>query len=238
MTATASTTTGVAAPATDPTAGFRRVVTAVTMPVAGIGLLLSDVTYAWATRDGGDDSTGAHALALYGAHPGLVEVATAGVLVGVLALVPAALGILRLVRPAAPRTGLWGAALLVAGYVCWVWVSGSNLLVTQLGIDGVDAAASVDRAQQDYAMGPPAFILFVIGNIVGTAVLGVAVLRTRALPKAAGIGLLAWPVSHVIGIAVGSEWFEVAGATLEVAALTMLAASTLRLPTPTWAARG
>lgn len=225
------------AAATDRSVGFRRRATAVAMVVGAAGPLVANTAYAWATRAGGDDSTGANTLALYSAHATAVEIATVAVLVGVMFLVPGLLGVLRLVRTSTPRLGLTAVVLMVAGYVAYVSMNGANLLDTALGQRGLDAADAIEAAQTAPASAPFGLV-FIVGNLLGTLLLAVAVLRTRALPRLAGVGLLAWPVLHVAGLVAGTEWFEVAGAALQLVGLAVLATVASRLTDDEWVARG
>jgi hypothetical protein len=59
------------------------------------------------------------------------------------------------------------------------------------------------------------FLLFVLGNLVGTFLLGLALLRSHAVPAWAAAAVMAWPPLHITGLIVGSEWFEVTGAALQ-----------------------
>ena len=82
------------------------------------------------------------------------------------------------------------------------------------------------------------FGLFVLGNLVGTLVLAIGLLRSRAAPSWAAIGIGLWPVLHVIGlIFFGNEVPQVVGAVLQAVGFAgcavTLAGRSLRLPRPT-----
>lgn len=78
-----------------------------------------------------------------------------------------------------------------------------------------------------------------LGNLVGTSLLGLVVLLSRRLPWYAGALILGWPVGHSINVFLGGgEWFAVAGGGLEVVGLTILAAIAVRTPGSSWAAHG
>lgn len=72
------------------------------------------------------------------------------------------------------------------------------------------------------------FALFVVGNVAGTFLLGLALLRSHAVAAWAAIAVMAWPVLHIIGVAAGTEWFEVAGAALQAAGLAAAGVGVLR----------
>ncbi|MEV7804002.1 hypothetical protein AB0O28_13720 [Microbispora sp. NPDC088329] len=199
---------------------------------APLGFVVANATYAWATRHGGSDATGAQALALTAAHPGEMRLATVAAMLGSLLMVPAVLGARRLIGDRSSRLGFLGATLMAAGYICYFAVAFSGITATVMVERGgplADYAAVLDGAQSD----PSAvwvFLLFVLGNLVGTLLLGLALLRARVVPLWAAVAIMAWPPLHVIGLVAGTEWFEVAGALtqaagLAVAGLRLLAAS-------------
>jgi hypothetical protein len=198
------------------TDALRRRGGAVALLVAPWGFVVANGLYAWATRHGGSDETGAEALALTTGNVGLFRAAFVAAMLGCLLLVPAVLAAMRLVRARAPRLGLAGGSLMIAGYVCYFGIiAGSYATIAMVRIGGpVDVFARVIDAAQDDPTFIWVFLVFVLGNIVGTALFGLALLRSRTVPRWAAIGVLAWPPLHIVGLAAGSEWFEVAGATL------------------------
>ena len=72
------------------------------------------------------------------------------------------------------------------------------------------------------------FLLFVVGDLVGTLLVGVALLRNRTVPTWAAVGVLLWPPLHVVGLVVGSEWFEVVGASLQAVGMVAAGVTLLR----------
>ena len=60
-------------------------------------------------------------------------------------------------------------------------------------------AEALDAAQGEVA-GIAVFVLFALGNIVGTLLLAIGLLRSRAVPPWAAFGILLWPVLHVVGL--------------------------------------
>ncbi|MEU6407315.1 hypothetical protein [Microbispora sp. NPDC046933] len=187
------------------------------------GFVVANAAYAWATRGGGSDATGAEALALAAAHPGETRLATVAAMLGSLLMVPAVLGARRLLAGRSSRLGFLGATLMAGGYICYFAIAFSGITVDVMARRGgplADYAAVVDGAQSD----PSAvwvFLLFVLGNLVGTLLLGLALLRARVVPLSAAAGIMAWPPLHVIGLVAGTEWFEVAGALTQTAGLAV-----------------
>ncbi len=182
------------------------------------GFLIANLGYAWATRNGGSDQNGVETLALAASHPGLMRAAVLAALLGCLLVIPAALGGMRLTRSRSPRLGIVGGSLMIAGYVCYFGVnttSSDAFAMVEIGGNTEIFAKVLDTSQSD-AWGMWIFLLFVAGNLIGTAIFGAGMLVSRAIPLWAGIGVLAWPVLHVVGLVAGAEWFEVSGAALQM----------------------
>ncbi|MEN3540190.1 hypothetical protein AAH991_34115 [Microbispora sp. ZYX-F-249] len=193
------------------------------------GFVAANGAYAWATRAGGDDSTGANTLALVAAHPGLYRLSTVAAMLGSLLMVPAMLGARRLIGDRSRRLGALGATLVAAGYMCYFAVAFAgitDIVMAEGGGRAADYAAVIDGTQSE-PIGIWVFLLFALGNLVGTLLLGLALLRARVVPLWAAAGVIAWPPLHVIGLVAGTEWFEVAGAITQAAGLAVTGARLL-----------
>ncbi|MFJ2032429.1 hypothetical protein [Streptosporangium sp. NPDC087985] len=222
--------TGSPAPADPPVR--RSVPLALALFTAPWGFVAANGAYAWATRAGGDDSTGAGALALAAAHPGLDRFATVAAMLASLLMVPAVLGVTRLLAGRSPRLGAIGAALTGAGYICYFGINCSGFITVAMAEHAgptADYAAVLDSSQSDPSV-LWVFLLFVLGNLVGTLLLGLALLRSHAIPLWAGAMVIAWPVLHVTGLIAGSEWFEVTGAVLQAVGLAVAGLRLLASP--------
>ena len=228
----------------EPTAGFRRRAAALALPLAFAVQLVCNTLYAWVSTTSGMTDTGAaaDALALYGAFPDEAIAACTLAMVGsMLALLglPAAL---RVFRPARPRLALWAVGLMMTGYLCYFGINFTGFDTVALAVGGVDAAAALDTSPATlWAL--PFFLLFVIGNLLGTLLLGFTVVlaprkRDVGVPWWAGLLIAGWPVGHIINIVVGNEWFAVAGGALEIVGLAYVAAAVLRLSDREWIRRG
>jgi hypothetical protein len=199
-----------------PTSGLRRVGLVLAMVLAPWGFVITNVAYALAIRDGGNEDTSVDALALYAAHPDLVRLAVVAGSIGCLLLVPAVLGVFRLAPTS--RLVLIGGSMMIAGYACYLAILHSSLTTLAMAQQaGSDAAfAAVLDASQAEVWGTVTFGTFALGNLVGTALLSIGLLRSRAVPVWAALGVLAWPPLHVIGLVFfGNEVPQVIGAVLQ-----------------------
>ena len=230
MTATAQANVAAAvAPAAPRTIGIRRVGCALAMVLAPWGFFTANTAYALAIRDGGNEDTGADTLALWGAHDLLAHVATLGGMLGCLLIVPAVMGAFRLAPTS--RLALIGGSLMVAGYVCYFGVLASGFSIMAMAATdpaSADFAAVIDNSQAD-AWGVWVFLLFVVGNLIGTILFASGLLRSRRVPTWAALGIMSWPPLHVIGLVFfGNEVPQVIGAVLQAVGFAGCAVALLR----------
>lgn len=234
---------------TDPTVGFRRVAAALALPLGFVLQLASNTIYAIVSSESGLSDTGAAAetLEFYARYPDAFRAASLLAMVGVLVIVSGLPAAVRVLRPWKPRLALWAVVLMTAGYICYFGIVATNfgtlaLAETDGGPHDPRAVSVLEASGSPLLM--PFFLLFVIGNIVGTALLALAVVlasrRSDAPVRAwAGFAVLGWPVGHILNVFVGlGEWFAVAGGALEVVGLCALTAVALRTTNALWAARG
>ena len=119
MTAVEQTTKqAVAQPATS--GRVRRVGGALALVLAPWGFVIANASYAWMIRNGGSDETGAEALALAAAGPGILRLGLVAGMIGCLLIIPAVMTALRLVPRS--RLAFAGGSLMIAGYVCYFGV--------------------------------------------------------------------------------------------------------------------
>jgi hypothetical protein len=173
--------------------------------------------WAIAQADGARDETGADSLAAATAHPTLVHSVILFGLLGALLMIPAALGAARLAGQGAAKLSFIAGTLVAAGYACYFAVllpDLTTLAMVRVGGPMADFARVLDARQED-ATGAWVFLLFVVGNILGTFLLGLALWRSRSTARWAAVAIMVWPPMHIIGLVAGVEWFEVAGAAVQ-----------------------
>jgi hypothetical protein len=203
----------------------RQVGQAAALFVAPWFFVAANAADAWTTRHGGNDETAKGAIELSAAHPEVDKWASLAAMIGCLLLIPATLGAMSLVRQGAARLGLIGGVLVITGYVCYFGLVFQGFATIALAEHGGATADHV--AVQDLTMNQPFFVVtaltFVVGNIVGTFLLALALLRARAIPRAAGLAIMAWPILHLLG----GSWGEVVGAAVEAVGLAVVGARLL-----------
>ena len=159
----------------------RRAGTVAAMLLAPWGFVVANAGYAWVQHHGGSDETGEAALAMYATYPQLGRVAITAVLIGSLLMVPAVLGAMALARRS--WTAFIGGVLVVGGYVCYFGVVLTNVLYLVMAQRGGPVAdyAAVIEASESQTWTAWVFGLFVLGNLVGTLLLGLGLLRSRSV---------------------------------------------------------
>lgn len=199
-------------PSTSAVLGKR--MTAAALVLAPLLIAVSDAGYALATRDGGSDATGAESVVLMQGHPELIMLSTQTALAACLLMVPAAFAAGNLASRRSPKLAISGGWLMGLGYIAYFGVVATMLLQLATVAQGkaLDSFATAMDAAQSGPGSVWIFLLFVVGNMLGTALLGTALLRAKAIPAWAAWPIIAWPAFHITGLVAGIEWFEVAGA--------------------------
>jgi hypothetical protein len=150
-------------------------------------------------------------------------------MIGCLLIIPAVLTALGLAWRS--RLAFVGGSLMIAGYVCYFGVLLSNMIIIAMAERGgplADYAAVIDSSQSDVSTGW-VFPIFILGNLLGTLIFAIGLLRSRTVPLWAAISIMLWPPLHVAGLFLGGEVLEVVGAVLQTIGFGV-AAAVLRRP--------
>ena len=201
---------------------------ALALVLAPWGFVIANASYAWMIRNGGNDETGAGALALAASGPDLLRLGIVAGMVGCLLIIPAVLTAFR-VAPGS-RLAFVGGSLMIAGYVCYFGVLLSNMVIITMAQRGgplADYAAVIDASQSDASTGW-VFPIFIVGNLLGTLLFAIGLLRSRTVPIWAAILIMLWPPLHIAGLFLGGEVLEVIGAVLQAIGFAGVAAALLR----------
>jgi hypothetical protein len=225
----AAPTQGVVQP--DTPGRVRRLGGALALVLAPWAFVVANLSYAWMIRNGGSDEPGAAALALAATGPGILRLGVVAGMVGCLLIIPAVLTALSLARRS--RLAFVSGSLMIAGYVCYFGVLLSNMIIIAMAERGgplVDYAAVIDASQSDSSIAW-VFPIFIVGNLLGTLLFAIGMLRSRTVPIWSAILIMLWPVLHVSGLFLGGgEVLEVIGAVLQAIGFAGVAASVLRHP--------
>jgi hypothetical protein len=212
----------------DASGRLRRLGGALVLVLAPWGFVIANASYAWMIRNGGSDSTGAEALALAATGPDVLRLAVVAGMIGSLLVIPAVVTALSHARRS--RLAFVGGSMMIAGYVCYFGVLLSNTMIIAMAERGgplADYAALIDADQGD-PWTAWVFPIFVLGNLLGTLLFAIGLLRSGAVPAWSAILIMLWPPLHVIGLIIGGEVLEVLGAVLQATGFAGIAAAVLR----------
>jgi hypothetical protein len=210
------------------TARVRRLGGTLALVLAPWGFAMTNACYAWMIRNGGGDETGADALALAAANPDLVRLLLVAGMFGCLLIIPAVVTALSLARRS--LLAFVGGSLMIAGYVCYFGVLLSNMIIIAMAERGgptADYAAVIDASQSD-PWTVWVFPIFILGNLLGTVLFAIGLLRSRTVSIWAALLIMLWPPLHVVGLIIGGEVLEVIGAVLQAIGFAGVAAVVLR----------
>lgn len=212
------------------TAGLRRAGLAAAMLVAPWCIVAAETAHALTTLDGVDDLEPSGDLAVATAHLTAVRWASLAALLGALLLVPAVLGVMRLVRTGAARLGLVGGVLTAAGYICYFAMVFQGFTTAAMVATGGSTSQNIAvlQAVLDEPLTLWVYLLFVLGNVLGTFLLALALVRARTAGRIAGYLLMGWPVIHVIAF----PFSDVVGAVAQAVGFALAARALLRRQAP------
>jgi len=131
--------------------------------------------------------------------------------VAILTLVPGAIWVSRLTQPQAPRLTAVALVLLVPGYLALPWL-GTSDLITWMGSDiGLDAGTLTRLTGATHPTTDIAGLLFVVGHVIGTVLLGLAMWTSKAVPRwAAVLTMISQPLHFVAAVVVTSHPLDLA----------------------------
>jgi hypothetical protein len=199
------------------TARTRQSLVALAMSLAPWGFVIANASYAWNTRHGGEDISGTGALAMAAHNPNADRLFTTIAMIASILMVPTAIGAMRLTQRKAARLGTIGGVVVAGAYICYFAMLSADrftLVLAARGPDNPDYVAILDQSLQGVTV-VWFYVFFALGNIVGTFILGLALLRSRSIPRWAAWFVMAWGILHVVGLMVGTEWIEVGGAIVQ-----------------------
>jgi len=155
---------------------------------------------------------------------------------GILTLVPAAYFVGRLTRRRAPWLTAIALVLLVPGYLSLPWLAGSSdLMIWSAGTAGLDVATITRIAEVSHPSVGVAATLFVIGHVLGTILLGVAMWRARVAGRWAAVAtMVSQPIHFIAAVVVTSQALDLVGWGLQAAGFASVGWAILRMRDEDW----
>jgi hypothetical protein len=147
----------------------------------------------------------------------------------VLMLVPGVLATAQLTRRAAPLLTWWAMALLVPAYLMLGGIVGGDALAWSAHDAGLNLSSAGQLYDHQHPAVVVATVIFVIGHVVGTVLLGLALLRSRRVPAAFGWALtISQPLHFVAFVILGVQPLDVVAWCLTILGMGAAAVSLVR----------
>ena len=156
-------------------------------------------------------------------------------LIATFTLLPGVLAVGRLTRRGAPRLTAAAMLLVVPGYLALTYMIGSDLVLWTGARAGLDASTLAELAGTVHPSSNVAVAVFVLGHVIGTVLLGLALLRSRTVPAwAAIVTVVAQPLHFVALVIVGSRELDFAAWAANGVAFAVVGYAIVKTPDDDW----
>lgn len=145
-------------------------------------------------------------------------------------LIPGAYAALSVLRGPTPRLWLWTGGLLLPGYLAMMTLGFFDTLWAAAPAAGLDVAQveTLGRAAEGVGPGMITLLIFVLGHVVGTTLLGVAALRARLTPVPVALLLIISQPLHVVSVVTGLPVLDLIAWGLTAVGMAFLAVRYVR----------
>ncbi|GAA1576908.1 hypothetical protein GCM10009789_33080 [Kribbella sancticallisti] len=151
-------------------------------------------------------------------------------LLAILTLVPATYVVGRFTKPGAPRLTVIAMLLLVPGYLALSWLAAADQFVWSGAQAGLDVDTVVRLSESMHPTNDVAAGVYVLGHVVGTILLGVAMWRARVVAKWAAVAVIvSQPIHFVSAVIVPNHTLDLFGWGLQAAGFAAVSWALLRL---------
>lgn len=150
-------------------------------------------------------------------------------------LLPGVLAVGRLTRRGAPKLTAAAMLLVVPGYLALTYLIGIDLVLWTGARAGLDASTLTELAGTVHPTSNIGLMVFVFGHVIGTALLGLALLRSRTVPVwAAIVTAVAQPLHFVALVIIGSPALDAVAWTANSVAFAVVGYAILKTPDDEW----
>lgn len=174
----------------------------------------------------GNDETGKEIVSAVAANRWAYTVVPVVLTVGILLLIPAVVTAIGLAAAGAPYLAYIGGGMAIAGYVALISTFAgpqAALALSGAGVPPDQAAAVVDKLLTDSAVFNLLSVVFVVGHILGTTLLGIGLIRARVAAVWAGALVAVSQPIHLVAHIVESKPLDLIAFTLLALGLWMVA---------------
>lgn len=157
-------------------------------------------------------------------------------MVGLFTLLPGAYAALKLLRRTTPRLAAWTGAFLIPGYLAMpalIAVDAFALVAPGLGLEPA-VESGILTALMELPQLLVLVLVFVVGHVVGTVLLGVTMMVGRAAPLVIGILMTVSQPLHLAAVIIGNPTLDLFAWGLTAVGMGFLAHRVLRTPDDAW----
>ncbi len=152
--------------------------------------------------------------------------------IAVLTLVPAAYVVGRLTKANAPKLTMIAMLLLVPGYLSLGWLAAGDQFVWSGAQAGLDAGQITRLAESMHPTTEIAGVFFVLGHVLGTILLGVAMWRSRVVATWAAVAVIvSQPIHFISAVVVPNHTLDLIGWGLQAVGFAAVGWSLLKTRT-------
>jgi hypothetical protein len=156
-------------------------------------------------------------------------------LVATFTLLPGVLAVGHLTRRAAPRLTAAAMLLVVPGYLALTYLIGADLVLWTGARAGLDASTLAQLAGTVHPTSNIGIGVFVFGHVIGTVLLGLALLRSRTVPVwAAIVTVVAQPLHFVALVIIGWPALDLAAWAANGVAFAAVGVAIVRTSDDEW----
>jgi hypothetical protein len=156
-------------------------------------------------------------------------------LIATFTLLPGVLAVGRLTRRGAPRLTAAAMLLVVPGYLALTYMIGSDLVLWTGARVGLDVSTLTKLAETVHPTSNIAAVVFVLGHVIGTVLLGFALLKSGTVPGwAAFVTVVAQPLHFVAFVILGSPALDFAAWAANVVAFAVVGYAIVKTPDDEW----
>lgn len=205
---------------------FRRLGLAAILPLGPLAIAVLRAVLPYTSDSSAD------IVAAVTADPSAQAIVVWTTFVALFTLPPAVLALGRLAARRAPVLGTLGLVVGGAGYLSLSWWAASDAMALTAVEGGIDPAA-VSRMLDLYFAHPTTAIslgVFVVGHVVGTVLLGLALWRARLVPAWAGIVLAVSQPLHLVSVIIGNRPLDTLAWGATALAFVIAALALVRMP--------
>jgi hypothetical protein len=149
-------------------------------------------------------------------------------------LLPGAYAALHLGRRYRPALTAWAAVFLIPGYLGMTALGAGDYAVLAATNIGLDPSTVTRLSDEIFALSDVPVLIFVVGHIVGTVLLGILAFRARLTPRWVAVTLTISQPLHLLAIILGSQWMDLAAWGLTALGMGFRGVRVIRTPNDEW----